>query len=204
MVAGHDSGVVRCGSLLWARISTTDVFQVGALRTRHADAVAHRAFRNALALSLSPSSILWLKGTTSLARWLDQHPSTRWVSNPRRPNIVEETGVKEAHVFDDMPKGNGRTEQVNWLAGSRAGAHAGFCVLAVGHSIVVPERHRRLVLVRSRSAGLLFLMMIWIHFKVCLPHSVPHVFLCLFQGVASREAADHVAQGKRGQRRHRL
>eukprot|EP00903_Cladosiphon_okamuranus_P016125 g14881.t1 len=50
-------------------------------------------------------------GTTSLARWLDNHPNIKWVSNPRRPNIVEETGVKEAHVFDDPPKGNPKTEQ---------------------------------------------------------------------------------------------
>ncbi|CAN0193841.1 unnamed protein product [Scytosiphon promiscuus] len=50
-------------------------------------------------------------GTTSLARWLDNHPSTRWVSNPRRPKQVEETGVKEAHVFDDYPKGDRAHEQ---------------------------------------------------------------------------------------------
>ncbi len=35
------------------------------------------------------------------------------MSNPRRPNQVEQTGVKEAHVFDDSLKGGRNTEQVN-------------------------------------------------------------------------------------------
>ncbi|CAM9709641.1 unnamed protein product, partial [Ectocarpus sp. 13 AM-2016] len=50
-------------------------------------------------------------GTTSLARWLDYHPATHWVANPRRPHQIEETGVKEAHVFDDPPKGDKAFEE---------------------------------------------------------------------------------------------
>ena len=43
---------------------------------------------------------------------MDFHPTIRWVSNPRRPDQVEQTGVKEAHVFDDAPKGSQQVEQV--------------------------------------------------------------------------------------------
>lgn len=56
--------------------------------------------------------VTFCSGTTSLARWLDAHPATHWVANPRRPHQIEQTGVKEAHVFDDPPKGPLLTEQV--------------------------------------------------------------------------------------------
>lgn len=55
-------------------------------------------------------------GTTSLAHWLDAHPAIQWVANPRRPYQVEETGVKEAHVFDDSPKDTRAAMKVILLA----------------------------------------------------------------------------------------
>ncbi|CAN0275443.1 unnamed protein product [Pylaiella littoralis] len=49
-------------------------------------------------------------GTTSLARWLDHHPSTHWMANPRNVNNAQ-VGLKESHVFDDTLKGKRKLEQ---------------------------------------------------------------------------------------------
>lgn len=74
-----------------------------------------KALLNAVCLDAQRRFDPCITATTSLARWLDNHPHTRWVANPRRPKQIEQTGVKEAHVFDDPPKwGKDATQVPKW------------------------------------------------------------------------------------------
>eukprot|EP00752_Nemacystus_decipiens_P004724 g4307.t1 len=102
-------------------------------------------------------------GTTSLARWLDKHPSTRWVSNPRRPNIVEETGVKEAHVFDDQPKGFRKAEQRSLhdklqITSPKASAHEVVIDYTPHYMVVAETPHRIADMYGGRGSGLKFIV----------------------------------------------
>lgn len=103
--------------------------------------------------------------------------------------------MKEAHVFDDFPKGNRKTEQVRWLDDGRVRRA---CVLSHGEIPPMVRKHRF-------AAGLhtaqLFLVMKTRLDPACLPLFLSVSFL---PGVASREVGDHVAEGYREQRRNRL
>ncbi|CBN74649.1 Sulfotransferase [Ectocarpus siliculosus] len=102
-------------------------------------------------------------GTTSLARWLDHHPATHWVANPRRPHQIEETGVKEAHVFDDPPKGDpafeeGMHHEKLFITTPKSGAED-VVIDYTPHYIAVAETpHRIADIYGGRESGLKFIV----------------------------------------------
>ncbi|CAM9898341.1 unnamed protein product [Ascophyllum nodosum] len=100
--------------------------------------------------------------TTSLARWLDAHPATHWVANPRRPHQIEQTGVKEAHVFDDPPKGNRLEDQVllhEKLFITSPKVHADSVVIDyTPHYLAVAETPHRISDMYGKNSGLKFIV----------------------------------------------